>query len=388
MPHVDAAAFRLRALAATDHRQELRKSVLNDSNRTAKLTKCRDLTATIDAETAEPAKTAETQKRRADKLQQTPTRRIRQNMAMLKTPLIVPVALVVAASQIVAGREAQTPADVTFEVASIKPNNSGGKSTTISVRPGLYTATNVSLEAVIINAYHLQDFQLSGGPAWVRSDRFDIVAKVAADVPPVSAAPQDNRSTDLDAMLKSLLKDRFKLVMHTERRNGPVYALAAARSDKRLGPQIHPTVGECLALPDQMTLKQKENKEKSKQTPGNRPAPGSPGQRSSCVIKVEPGRMSARGTTLAALASSLSGVVPRTVVDRTGIDGLFDVELTWTPDQLPHGDTSVKSKPSKIDPNGPSLFTALREQLGLKLESTRGTVDVLVVDSAERPTPN
>ena len=104
-----------------------------------------------------------------------------------------------------------------------------------------------------------------------------------------------------------------------------------------------------------------------------------------------PGRMSASAMTMATLASSLSGSVQRTVLDRTGIKGTFDMRLTWTPDQMPQGSPGgnpSRIKGVKIDPNGPSIFTALQEQLGLKLESTKGPVDVLVIDHVEHLTEN
>jgi uncharacterized protein (TIGR03435 family) len=291
--------------------------------------------------------------------------------------LLAGIVTVAAVGGIAGGQAAQVPSAPAFEVASIKPNNSGRPGTTMGTQPGTYRATNVNLRTLIVNAYHLQAFQLSGGPRWITSDRFDIVARITAGVPVESA-------------LKTLLADRFKLVMHNERRAMSAYALVAARGDKKLGPRIHPAATDCDALAAQSTLKQKDGKGKTKEERGNAiPAPLASGQRHACTFVTAQGRMSASGMTMATLGSSLSGVVQRTVLDRTGITGMFDMELTWTPDQMPQGSAGAdpKGKGSKVDPNGPSIFTALREQLGLKLESTKtkGSVDVLVIDHVEHP---
>ena len=300
---------------------------------------------------------------------------------MAKVRLLGVVGIVAAVGRL-AGGGAQVPSSPAFEVASIKPNNSGGQGATTRMQPGRYTATNVTLRALIVNAYSLQNLQLSGGPRWTTSDHFDIVAKI----------PADASSAQLQLMLRELLADRFKLVVHNESRQLPVYALVAARSDKKLGPQIHPATIDCAPLAAQSTLKEKEGKGKSKEERGGASsAAQGAGQRTPCTMVVGPGRMSAGATTLAMLANSLSGSVQRTVLDRTGINGTFNILLTWTPDQLPQasaGADAAKVKGVKIDPNGPSIFTALREQLGLKLEATKGSVDVLVIDRAEHPTAN
>jgi uncharacterized protein (TIGR03435 family) len=302
---------------------------------------------------------------------------------MVKMRLLGAIGIVAAVGAIASGRAAQVPSSPAFEVASIKPNNSGGRGTTMGTRPGRYTATNATLRTLIVNAYGLQSFQLSGGPGWIGSDHFDIVAKIpdGGDV-----------TTQLPLMLRALLAERFKLVVHNGSREMPIYALVAARSDKTLGPQIHPTTIDCAAVAGQSTLKEKEGKDKSKEQRGGAPAaPPARGQRLPCTMKMEPGRMSAGATTMATLASGLAGSVQRIVLDRTGITGTFAIELTWTPDQMPRGSAGsdpTKNKGVKIDPNGPSIFTALREQLGLKLESTNGPVDVLIIDRVEHPTEN
>lgn len=299
---------------------------------------------------------------------------------LMKVRLFAVVGIVAAVGAMAGGLAAQVPSSPVFEVASIKPSNAnpgGGRSATIGTQPGRYTATNVTLRTLIVNTYGLESFQLSGGPAWISSDRFDIVAK--SDVP-----------SQFQSMLKALLADRFKLAMHTESRELPIYALVTARSDKKLGPQIHSTTIDCEPLAAQSTLKENQGKEKTKEaTRSAPPASRAPGQKPPCAMTMEPGRMSASGMTMAMLAGSLSGSVQRTVLNRTGITGSFDLKLAWTPDQMPQGlaaGNPSKNKSTKVDPNGPPIFTALQEQLGLKLVSTKGPVDVLVVDHAERPT--
>jgi uncharacterized protein (TIGR03435 family) len=278
-----------------------------------------------------------------------------------------------------------------FEVASVKPNDSGGRGTTMGMQPGRYTATNVTLRTLIVSAYRLQSFQLLGGLGWISSDHFDIVAKIPDGVPLAPAEPQGEVPTQFQLMLRALLADRFKLVVHNETREMPIYALVTVRSDKKLGPEIHPSTIDCGALAAQSTLKEKEGKQKSKEERGSViPATAVTGQSPPCNMVMGPGRMSAGGVTMATLASSLSGSVQRMVLDRTGVEGTFDTELTWTPDQMPQGPTGgvPKITGAKIDPNGPSIFTALQEQLGLKLESARGSVDVLVIDSVQKPSEN
>jgi uncharacterized protein (TIGR03435 family) len=177
-------------------------------------------------------------------------------------------------------------------------------------------------------------------------------------------------------MMKSLLADRFKLVARIEKKEMPIYALIQARSDGRLGPQLKASTIDCAAV-----------------NAGRRggPPPGPPdfnGAPPQCGMMARPGGVKAGGVPINQILQLLSQNVQRIVVDRTGLTGNYDIDLTWTPEQLPQGrGDSPPGAPAlpPIDPNGPSLFSALQEQLGLKLDSTRGPVDVLVVDKVERP---
>jgi len=174
-------------------------------------------------------------------------------------------------------------------------------------------------------------------------------------------------------MVRALLEDRFKLVVHEETRELPVYDLVILRGDRgELGPQLHPTA--CY---------------REQQAP----PPGSTGQ--SCgTFQFGLGRMSVRGVPMPQILQALSDLSMRTVVDRTGLTGAFDLDLKWTPEALAQRaagtpvDQPLRLNGSDVDTSGPSLFTAIQEQLGLKLVSARGPVKVLIVDSAERPTEN
>lgn len=242
-----------------------------------------------------------------------------------------------------------TSTDVAFEVTSVKPNNSGDTSSSTGGRGGSFTARNVTLHRLIVYAYRLREFQITGGPGWLTVDRFDIQARA-----------QENAKADNPAMTRALLKDRFRLAAHTETRQEQIYALVVARAAGRLGPAMKPSTRECQ--------------------------PAQPGTPSACGTNVTTndtgGRLTATGQSVASLATVLGSFgLSRMVIDRTGLTGNFDFELRWTPDNL----RSAVANPTG---DSPSIFAALQEQLGLRLESQRGPVEFLIVDSAERPTPD
>jgi uncharacterized protein (TIGR03435 family) len=263
---------------------------------------------------------------------------------------------------------AQSPArdpaqPAAFEVASVKPNKSADPGGSFGGRPGgQLIVRNYTLRDIIRNTYGLQSFQIVGGPDWIDSDRFDIVAKAADDAP----------QARMMLMVQTLLADRFKLAVHTETRDIPIYGLVMARNDGRPGPQLRPAAVDCAAL-------------MAAARGGGAPIPrGAPGERPICGMQTAPGRMRAGGYALPDVARNLSNFTGRMVVDKTGLDGAFDLDLTWTPDQIPQG--PLPPGAPAIDPNGPSIFTAVQEQLGLKLEAQKGPVELLVIDRAEQPT--
>lgn len=276
---------------------------------------------------------------------------------------------------------AQSPADrpaerFEFEVASVRPSEADTPMVRIQLQPGgRYNAVNVTLQMLILNAYQVQQFQIVDGPDWLGSERFDIVAKAENDPGPASPA----EAGPIQLMVRSLLEDRFKLVVHTETREMPIYTLVRAREDGELGPQLTPSTVDCRAL------------FAAARRGGPPPAPPQPGDRPGCGVRMGFGTLAAGSMPLSQIAQVLSPQLARIVVDRTGLEGNFDLELRWAPDQLPGGGFGVPPPGAPlppVDPDAPSLFTAVQEQLGLKLESERGPVDVLVIDGAEMPTPD
>jgi bla regulator protein blaR1 len=267
--------------------------------------------------------------------------------------------------------DAQAPVSATFEVASVKPNKAGDGRIMIGLQPGgRYTATNVPLRLLLRQAFNVQEFQIVGGPDWITSDRFDVVAK----------APEGPFTADvMRPMLQSLLAERFKLVVHNETREMPIYALVKARADGKLGPNLSPASIDCAAVM------------RGRRGGGPPPAPPQPGQKVECGFMIGPGRMNAGGMPLSNLAQTLSPQVGRIVLDKTELAGNYDLELTYSLEGLgsvfPGGGAPLlNGAPAPVDPNSPNLFTALQEQLGLKLDSQRGPVEVVVIDRVEQPT--
>src|SRR5688572_2852510 len=252
------------------------------------------------------------------------------------------------------------PSRPAFEVASVRSNTSGSGSLKIGTQPGgRFEAINMPLVQLIQNAYQVRDFQIIGGPAWM-SDRFDVIAKAETEFPPTAPGAIGA----LPLMLQSLLAERFQLVAHKETREMDIYALVRAREDGRLGPRLRQSDTDCEALlRPGATL-----------PPAAAPAPGMRPIRP-CLMRAGGGNVVAGASKLDMLIGNLSGETRRIVENRTGLTGVFDIDLSWAPD-------------GSTDTTRPSLFTALQEQLGLKLESTRAPVDVLVIDSISRLTPD
>jgi uncharacterized protein (TIGR03435 family) len=234
--------------------------------------------------------------------------------------------LFVAAAGIAVAR-AQQPV---FEVASVKRNISGDiRSGSRTLPGGRVNITNQRLRQVIRSAYGASDIEVVGGPDWLDSERWDIVA----------VGGTDDRDAQWRLMLRSLLADRFKLVARVEQRERPVYGLVFARSDKMLGPSIQPTT--CT---DQNVC----------------------ANTSANTSGITSGVITGTSRHLDDIGSTLSAYVERRVLDRTGLDARYDFELKWSEEV--------------------SIFTAVREQLGLTLDAQRALVDVVVVETAERAT--
>src|SRR5688572_4959959 len=288
-----------------------------------------------------------------------------------------------------------TPA--TFEVVSVKPSDPNASSSifgsALSVRPqgaGGFSVSNIPLRLLIRMAYGVQDFQIVGGPSWQMSSKFDIAAK----------APEATKGAqELLPMMKTLLAERFKLKTHTETRELPIYALTLARGDGQLGPDIKPSSADCSnAAADA----QKRAEEIAKGGSAALLSMLAKGETIPCTImpainSSNPAAgfgLRGNGQAMTALSQFLTAITGRMVHDKTGLTGLYDFELRFDPQvlmaMLPQLGVNVPAATTANLPgsDSPALLTALQEQLGLKLDSQRGPVEVLVIDSAEMPEPN
>lgn len=254
-----------------------------------------------------------------------------------------------------------------FEVASIRPNNSGQLAVRIQSQPGgRFTTLNTPLRVLIRYAYQLQASELTGGEGWFDSDRFDIAAKAEND-----AAPNEMR-----AMLQSLLADRFKLKVHRETRELPIYALMFSRSDGKFGQQLRLSTANCAAAPADAPPRDANGRPLCGYGPG-------PGASNSSGRRM----LALRGVTLDEFAGHLAPLVGRHVVNRTGTSGYFDIDFDFTLELQPP--PPPPGVPDPFDRQAfQTIFSVLPEQLGLKLDSQRANVNVLVIDDAERPLPD
>ncbi len=250
-----------------------------------------------------------------------------------------------------------------FEVASIKLNKSNdGFIRIMPARGGRFTATNVPLQILITIAYRIKDFQLSGAPPWVMSERYDVEAKAEGDPSFDAMLP----------MLQTLLEDRLQFKFHRDTKEMTVYALVVAKAGK-----LKQSEGECAPRPDG-------------------PPPPEPGKLPTAFcggFMMFPGHLSGQKVSIEALLDPLSRFTGRTILDKTNLTGKYDFDLQYTPEQgqfqaPPGGAPPGMPALPPTDPNGPSLFTALQEQLGLKLESQKGPVEMIVIDHIERPSEN
>jgi bla regulator protein BlaR1 len=264
----------------------------------------------------------------------------------------------------VAGAASKVPA---FEVASIKPDKSGTGMTTLRTTPVGFSASNISLKALIQQAYGVEENQILGAPSWLGSERYDIEAKVASSD---TDALHDLNPDQRRIMLQPLLADRFQLKVHTELKDLPVLALVVAKG----GPRLH------------------EAKPGDTYPNGLKgfDGPGGPG-----MMLMRPGQLTAQGVDLWFVAKQLSQQLGRTVQDKTGLTGKYDFTLQWKPDRdpspMPGAPPAGEQGPGatlSTDSSEASIFTAVQEQLGLKLESRKAPVEVLVIDHVEAPSEN
>jgi uncharacterized protein (TIGR03435 family) len=276
-----------------------------------------------------------------------------------------------------AAQEPQS-ARLTFDVVSVKRTGPDAGASIVDGGRGQYQAINVPLRVTMTNAWNLRDHQLVGAPAWVASDRFDIVAKE----PEGTFTPEQRR-----LMMQAMLRDRFKLKAHLETREMPIYNLVLLRADGRLGPELKRTTVDCAAI------------RKERAAGGATPA-GPPGQVPNINVRVPCNQrgffspqnvtLNASGRTLEQIATTLGTYADRIVVDKTGLEGEYDLLLKFKPEA--GGPMGGLAPPLSTTGDALSdlatLGVAVREQLGLRLEPARGPVQVLVIESISPPTEN
>jgi uncharacterized protein (TIGR03435 family) len=249
---------------------------------------------------------------------------------------------------------------LTFEVASVKRADPNSENTSIRMIPGGgMNIENGSLKQIIGFAYDVREFQISGGPGWLGSERYDILAKSPSPDAPVDMRQMtdEQRRLFLEQIrqrMRALLEERFQLAVHRDSKELPVYALVVGKNGHKL---------------------------KESQLEASRQG-----------LRITRGQMNADGSTTELFAKTLANVVGRPVLDRTGLKGRYDFKLEWTPDpggpmaRIGPGEGPAGGNPPDL--SGPSIFTAVQEQLGLKLESTRGPAEIIVIDRVEKASEN
>lgn len=243
-----------------------------------------------------------------------------------------------------------------FDAASVKPNVSKEPGMMRRPSPGRVLYGNAPIHALVQEAYSTRPDRIFGYPDWVERERFDVTATYSPD-----------RQRQVRQMLQALLEERFSLRVHREMRELPVYELVRARADGQLGPGLRASTVDC--------------------------APGAD-KRSPCRLDIRSGLIRGVGTGWGngeTLALNI-GVWDRPIIDKTGLSGAFDIDLEWTPDPAQARSTDGAARAAAAVAATPgervSIFTALQEQLGLKLQPARASLEVLIVDRLERPTPD
>jgi len=252
------------------------------------------------------------------------------------------------------GPAAASPA---FEVASIKPDTSGSLGMSMNIeKSGHFRASGLPLKLILQQAYDVKDSQIIGAPSWLDSDRFSIEAKPdEATAAEMEMLNPEQRKDKLMLMMRGLLEERCQLKLRKESRDLPVYALMVGKN----GPKLHASVP----------------------APNEKPS----------GTRFRRGELEASDAPLSALSNMLSGLLGRPVVDKTALSGKYDFNLKWAPEeqtgQIFKG-AGDSPGPPPAEPAGPSIFTAVQEQLGLKLEAQKSPMMVLVIDHIEKPSAN
>jgi uncharacterized protein (TIGR03435 family) len=307
-----------------------------------------------------------------------------------------------------AAQQAQAAAPKSFEVASIKPSApiaNGMMMVRMGTSPGgRWTASGVTVSMLIQQAYDIRDYQISGGPGWLTTERYDIVAK--------AELPDLDRET-LKVLLQSLLAERFALKVHRETKELPIYTLVVGKDGHKLHKsEIQPETQPDAQPPD--PAKAVQGAGAAARGGGRAVAAGAgTGQsggvgagigggsgggtsappRGASMIRMGRGQLNAQSVPVTAIIQMLAQQLGRPVIDKTDIKGNYDFNLQWTPDETQRGglgglDRPAGDSPMPTDTSGPSIFTAVQEQLGLKLEAAKGPVETLVIDHVEKASGN
>jgi uncharacterized protein (TIGR03435 family) len=273
----------------------------------------------------------------------------------------------------ITGVFAQT-SSTAFEVASIKPSDPSTQGVTFMNGPGGLNINGATIKMLIQQAYDVRDFQISGGPGWINSDRYDIKAKIESgtNAPPDPRNLADQRKSieQQRERLRDLLADRFQLKIHRETKELSAYALKPAKG----GPKLKES-----KLDDPAS-----NSDKSSERPRGP------------FMRVGRGQIIGQSISLDFLAQMLSQQVGRPVIDKTDLKGAYEFTLEWTPDPAQSlepgfsgpGEPPRPDSPAPAEVNGTSVFVAIQEQLGLKLESQKAPVEIIVIESVEKPSEN
>jgi len=244
-----------------------------------------------------------------------------------------------------------------FDTASVKPNQSPDAGINNRFSPGRFAYVNTPLEVFVYSAYRFPSERVLGMPDWARRDKYDITA---THDPQYAAF-----SLQQLAMLQRLLEERFSLQTHRETREMPVYELVRVRQDDQLGPRLRVSTLDC--------------------------SPAAPSNRAQCGLRISTGLIDGKSVDWRNLVGQLPSAVGRTVIDKTGLQGLFELTLEWNPDpsvtRSPEA-TAAATAAAATPGERVTIFTALQEQLGVRLQAARAPLEVLVIDRLERPTPD
>jgi uncharacterized protein (TIGR03435 family) len=291
----------------------------------------------------------------------------------MKALLIIVAVSAAAGPMLLQSAGTQTPKPV-FEVASIKPGSPVLTRISVQILGNRFLAENFNLKMLVARAYGMPENRVIGGPGWVDSDRYNLEAKAeGATIPPNQLGP----------MLQSLLEDRFQLKAHLETRELPIYELVVARGGPKLKMSEDQTPPAPMSPADMAALMGRG---------GRGAGPAGPPPRG--MFNRGNGQYQGTSVRLNTMVNALTQQLGRPVIDKTGLDALYDISLKWTPgaEQVPNPFALAPplggAAPPPPDPSGPSIFTALQEQLGLRLESTKGPMEVVIIDSAEKPAEN